>query len=259
MWPSAWSRDCGGWGSTPASAPRTTSRSTGASSREPGAPSVRHALVYHGTLLTDFDVDTMLQCLRLPISKLDDKQVQGFRQRVTCLRELLGTTPPLPATQAGVGGRVRRGAGRRTRARRSLGRRARGVERAHALLRVRGVDPGQPRPRPGERAGHGRSQDPGGPAARGHAGRPGPRRRQGRLHQRRLLRAARSGHPRPGGVAAAHVQPPRRPAPPGGIVLRRPRRQPARGDRRPARRRRSARRRSRPPGVRAQATALQPP
>jgi lipoate---protein ligase len=55
-----------------------------------------HALVYHGTLLTDFDVDTMLQCLRLPISKLDDKQVQGFRQRVTCLRELLGATPPMP-------------------------------------------------------------------------------------------------------------------------------------------------------------------
>ena len=54
-----------------------------------------HALLYHGTLLTDFDVDTMLQCLRLPISKLDDKQVQGFRQRVTCLRELLGATPPL--------------------------------------------------------------------------------------------------------------------------------------------------------------------
>lgn len=56
-----------------------------------------HGLIYHGTLLTDFDVDTMLQCLRLPISKLDDKQVQGFRQRVTCLRELLGTAPPLSA------------------------------------------------------------------------------------------------------------------------------------------------------------------
>ena len=67
-----------------------------ASCRGRGGTERSNALVYHGTLLTDFDVDTMLCSLRLPVSKLDDKQVQGFRQRVTCLRELLGATPPLP-------------------------------------------------------------------------------------------------------------------------------------------------------------------
>ena len=150
-----------------------------------------HGLIYHGTLLTDFDVDTMLQCLRLPISKLDDKQVQGFRQRVTCLRELLGTAPPLSAIKQALVDGFAEVLGIELVAWRPLGRRAGGVGRAHPLLRVRGVGAGQPRPLPGECAGHGRSQDARWAAAGGDAGRLGARRRQGRLHQRRLLRAAR--------------------------------------------------------------------
>jgi lipoate---protein ligase len=53
------------------------------------------AFIYHGTVLCDFDVDTMIRCLKLPIKKLEDKQVQSFRQRVTSLREVLGHVPPM--------------------------------------------------------------------------------------------------------------------------------------------------------------------
>ncbi|MGR6836374.1 lipoate--protein ligase family protein [Syntrophomonas erecta] len=51
--------------------------------------------LYQGSLLTDFDVDTMMACLKLPLKKLEKKDIQSFRQRVTCLREVLGTVPRL--------------------------------------------------------------------------------------------------------------------------------------------------------------------
>ncbi|NLU49807.1 MAG: lipoate--protein ligase family protein [Syntrophomonadaceae bacterium] len=55
------------------------------------------AFLYQGTLLTDFDVDTMVRCLKLPVQKLEDKQVKSFKERVTCLREVLGYLPPMEA------------------------------------------------------------------------------------------------------------------------------------------------------------------
>jgi len=60
-----------------------------------GGAEFENAILYHGTLLTDFDVDTMIKCLKLPIHKLDDKPVQSFKKRVICLREILGDLPPL--------------------------------------------------------------------------------------------------------------------------------------------------------------------
>ena len=60
-----------------------------------GGTEFGEAILYHGTLLTDFDVDTMIRCLKLPVHKLDDKPVSSFRNRVTCLREVLGHLPPL--------------------------------------------------------------------------------------------------------------------------------------------------------------------
>ncbi len=53
------------------------------------------AFIFHGTVLTDFDIDTMLQSIKLPVKKLEDKQIQSFRQRVVSLRELLGAAPPI--------------------------------------------------------------------------------------------------------------------------------------------------------------------
>ncbi|HOX15705.1 MAG TPA: biotin/lipoate A/B protein ligase family protein [Smithellaceae bacterium] len=60
-----------------------------------GGTELDGAFMYTGSLLIDFDVDTMIQCLKLPIKKLEDKQVQSFRQRVTSLREELGYVPGL--------------------------------------------------------------------------------------------------------------------------------------------------------------------
>jgi len=62
-----------------------------------GGTEIGEAILYQGTLLTDFDVDTMIRCLKLPLKKLEDKQVQSFKERVTCLKEVLGYLPPMSA------------------------------------------------------------------------------------------------------------------------------------------------------------------
>jgi lipoate-protein ligase A len=53
------------------------------------------AFLFQGTLLVDFDVDTMLRALRVPVEKLKAKEIDSVKQRVTCLRWELGRTPPL--------------------------------------------------------------------------------------------------------------------------------------------------------------------
>jgi lipoate-protein ligase A len=53
------------------------------------------AFLFQGTLLTDFDVDTMLRVLRVPVEKLKRKEIDSLRERVTCLRWELGAVPPL--------------------------------------------------------------------------------------------------------------------------------------------------------------------
>lgn len=54
-----------------------------------------NAVLFQGTLLIDFDVETMMRALRIPTEKLADKELESVRQRVTCLREELGEAPPL--------------------------------------------------------------------------------------------------------------------------------------------------------------------
>lgn len=53
------------------------------------------AFLFQGTLLVDFDVHTMLRSLRIPIEKLQDKEIESVKERVTCLQEELGYTPPV--------------------------------------------------------------------------------------------------------------------------------------------------------------------
>ena len=60
------------------------------------------AFLYQGSLLTDFDVDTMVKALRLPVSKLDDKAVSSFRRRVVSLKELLPETLPAAEIKAAL-------------------------------------------------------------------------------------------------------------------------------------------------------------
>ncbi len=53
------------------------------------------SLFFQGTLLTDFDVETMLKALRVPVEKLQYKELNSMRERVTCLKEQLKTVPTL--------------------------------------------------------------------------------------------------------------------------------------------------------------------
>lgn len=67
-----------------------------------GGTEMGDIFLYQGTLLTDFDVDTMLNALKLPIKKLEDKQVDSFKQRVICLKEVLGCLPPMKEIKAAL-------------------------------------------------------------------------------------------------------------------------------------------------------------
>lgn len=60
-----------------------------------GGTEIGAAILFHGTVLVDFDVEKMIRCLKLPVKKLEDKQVQSFKERVVSLREVLGYVPPL--------------------------------------------------------------------------------------------------------------------------------------------------------------------
>ena len=53
------------------------------------------AFLFQGTMLVDFDVDTMLKALRIPVEKLKAKEIDSVKERVTCLRWELGRTPAL--------------------------------------------------------------------------------------------------------------------------------------------------------------------
>jgi len=53
------------------------------------------AFLFQGTMLTDFDVNTMLRSLRIPVEKLKAKEIDSVKERVTCLKWELGYTPPL--------------------------------------------------------------------------------------------------------------------------------------------------------------------
>ena len=60
------------------------------------------AFLFQGTLLVDFDVDTMVRALRIPTEKLRDKEIDSIRDRVTCLKWLLGEVPPLPTIKTAI-------------------------------------------------------------------------------------------------------------------------------------------------------------
>ena len=58
-----------------------------------GGTSEGKAFLFQGTLLTDFDVDTMLRALRVPVEKLKRKEIESLKERVTCLKWELGESP----------------------------------------------------------------------------------------------------------------------------------------------------------------------
>jgi lipoate-protein ligase A len=58
-----------------------------------GGTELYDAFMFQGTLLVDFDVELMMRTLRIPIEKLKRHEVQSARERVICLRDLLGEIP----------------------------------------------------------------------------------------------------------------------------------------------------------------------
>ena len=60
------------------------------------------AFLFQGTMLVDFDVDTMLKSLRIPVEKLKAKEIDSIKERVTCLNWELGRTPELDEIKAAI-------------------------------------------------------------------------------------------------------------------------------------------------------------
>jgi lipoate-protein ligase A len=60
------------------------------------------AFMFQGTMLVDFDVDTMLRALRIPVEKLKAKEIDSVKDRVTCLNWELGYTPGLHAIKESI-------------------------------------------------------------------------------------------------------------------------------------------------------------
>ena len=67
-----------------------------------GGTSLDGAFLFQGTLLVDFDVNTMLRTLRIPVEKLKDKEVESVKERVTCLAWELDAAPPLAEIKAAL-------------------------------------------------------------------------------------------------------------------------------------------------------------
>ncbi len=67
-----------------------------------GGTEMNGAFLFQGTLLVDFDVDTMLRALRIPTEKLKDKEVESVKDRVTCLAWELNRVPLLEDIKAAL-------------------------------------------------------------------------------------------------------------------------------------------------------------
>ncbi|MFX1486509.1 MAG: DUF116 domain-containing protein [Promethearchaeota archaeon] len=53
------------------------------------------AFLFQGTLLTDLDVPEMLRCLRIPIKKLQDKEIRSLKERITTVKSEKGYLPDI--------------------------------------------------------------------------------------------------------------------------------------------------------------------
>jgi len=67
-----------------------------------GGTELSGAILFQGTVLVDFDVDEMLRALRIPTEKLQDKEIESVKERVTCLKWELGRTPSIRTIKAAL-------------------------------------------------------------------------------------------------------------------------------------------------------------
>jgi lipoate-protein ligase A len=83
------------WGLEASFRPRNDIEIAGRKISGTGGTESEGAFLFQGTMLVDFDVDTMLRALRIPVEKLKAKEIDSVRERVTCLQWELGRVPPL--------------------------------------------------------------------------------------------------------------------------------------------------------------------
>ncbi len=67
-----------------------------------GGTELSGAILFQGTVLVEFDADEMLRALRIPTEKLQDREIESVKERVTCLKWELGRTPPLSTIKASL-------------------------------------------------------------------------------------------------------------------------------------------------------------
>ncbi len=67
-----------------------------------GGTELSGAILFQGTVLVDFDVDEMLRALRIPTEKLQDKEIESVKERVTCLKWAMGRLPSLHEVKASI-------------------------------------------------------------------------------------------------------------------------------------------------------------
>jgi len=60
-----------------------------------GGTGSKESFLFQGTLLIDFDVETMVKGLKILDEKILDKNIVSVRERVTCVKWELGYVPPL--------------------------------------------------------------------------------------------------------------------------------------------------------------------
>lgn len=60
-----------------------------------GGASYGSAFLFQGTLLVDFDVETMFRALRVPIEKLKFKELESAKERVTCIKWEIDSLPSI--------------------------------------------------------------------------------------------------------------------------------------------------------------------
>lgn len=60
-----------------------------------GGTEMGNSFMFQGTLLIDFDVNRMMRALRIPLKKLEDKEIESVKDRVTWLSKELDYIPKL--------------------------------------------------------------------------------------------------------------------------------------------------------------------
>ncbi len=67
-----------------------------------GGTDAENAFLFHGSLLVDFDAETMVRALRTPVEKLEAREIESIGRRVTSLREQLGRLPAVEELKAAL-------------------------------------------------------------------------------------------------------------------------------------------------------------